>query len=375
MKIRAAVLHEMSRPRPYAASRPLVIETVDLDGPGPGEVLVKMAAAGLCHSDLSVINGDRPRPLPMALGHEASGIVEAVGPMVDDLEKGDHVVFVFVPSCGHCAPCSEGRPALCEPGAAHNGAGDLLSGARRLSLNGKPINHHCGVCAFSEYAVASRRSLVKIDRETPLDIAAMIGCAVITGAGAVFNTGALKPGGSAAVVGLGGVGLAAVMGAAAAGAETIVAVDRLDDKLAFARELGATHTFNADDNDLVAKVKEATRGGVEAAFEFAGSARALEASYMMTRRGGTTVTAGLPNPKAMLSLPAVTLTAEERTLRGSYLGSGVPARDILRFLGLHRRGKMPVEKLLTRRITLDEINDGFDRLADGAAIRQIVTFG
>jgi alcohol dehydrogenase len=374
MKIRAAVLEEMGLERSYAKTLPLKVQDVDLEGPGPGEVLVRMAAAGLCHSDLSVIEGNRPRPMPMVLGHEASGVVEEVGDYVDDLQPGDHVVFVFVPSCGHCNPCSEGRPALCEPGAAHNGAGDLLSGATRLSRGGEKLNHHCGVSSFAEYATVSRRSLVKVDRDIPLDIAGLIGCAVITGAGAVFNTGDVKPGGSAAIVGLGGVGLAAVLGAVAAGSETIIAIDRLASKLEFARELGATHTFNADDPDIVAKIRDATKGGVEAALEFAGSVKALEFSYAITRRGGTTITAGLPHPKAMLQLPAVTLVAEERTLKGSYIGSGVPSRDIPRFLRLYKRGKMPVDKLLSHRLKLDDINAGFDRLADGTAVRQIVEF-
>src|SRR5918992_132522 len=207
MKIRAAVLSEMGAEAPYAASKPLVIETIELDPPGPGEVLVKIAAAGLCHSDLSVIEGNRPRPMPMALGHEAAGIVEELGPGVDDLKRGDHVVMVFVPSCGHCLPCSEGRPALCEPGAAANTAGTLLSGARRLHRGGHAINHHLGVSAFAEYATVSRRSLVRIDPELPLDEAALFGCAVLTGVGAVVNTGQVPAGASVAVIGLGGGGV------------------------------------------------------------------------------------------------------------------------------------------------------------------------
>ena len=374
MKIRAAVLEEIGIERPYANTLPLRVQVVDLDGPGPGEVLVKMAVAGLCHSDLSVIDGNRPRPVPMVLGHEASGVVEEVGDYVEDLKPGDHVVFVFVPSCGHCSPCSEGRPALCEPGAVSNGHGELLGGTSRLSRDGERLHHHVGVSSFAEYATVSRRSLVKVDKDVPLDIAGLIGCAVLTGAGAVFNTGDVKPGGSTAVIGLGGVGLAALLGAVAAGAETIVAVDRLDSKLEFAKELGATHTFNADDPEIVAKVREATKGGVEAALEFAGSVKALEFGYAITRRGGTTITAGLPNPKAMLSLPAVSLVAEERTLKGSYIGSGVPSRDIPRFLGLYKRGKLPIDRLLTHRMKLDDINEGFDRLADGSAVRQIVEF-
>jgi alcohol dehydrogenase len=374
MKINAAVLEKIGVERPYNKTQPLKITAVDLEGPGRNEVLVKIAVAGLCHSDLSVIDGNRPRPVPMVLGHEASGIVEEVGAGVDDLAPGDHVVFVFMPSCGHCGPCAEGRPALCEFGAAANGKGELLGGVTRLSINGERVHHHVGVSCFAEYATVSRRSLVKVDKDTPLDIAGLIGCAVLTGAGAVFNTGDVRPGGTAAVVGLGGVGLAALLGATAAGAETIVAVDRLDSKLAFAKELGATHTFNSDDPDVVEKIREATKGGVETALEFAGSVKALEFSYAITRRGGTTITAGLPHPKAMVQIPAVSLVAEERTLKGSYIGSGVPSRDIGRFLGLYKRGKMPIDRLLSHRLKLEDINEGFERLADGTAVRQIIEF-
>ena len=240
MKIHGAVLHTMGAATPYAQSKPLAIEAVELDAPGPGEVLVKIAAAGLCHSDLSVINGDRPRPTPMLLGHEAAGIVEATGAGVDDLKRGDHVVMVFVPSCGHCAPCAEGRPALCEPGAVANTAGTLLSGTMRLHRNGQPLYHHLGCSAFAEYATVSRRSLVKIDPELPLAEAALFGCAVLTGVGAVVNTAKLAMGQTAAVIGLGGVGLAAVLGAVCAGASRIVAIDLADDKLQLAKSLGAT---------------------------------------------------------------------------------------------------------------------------------------
>ncbi|MIL09578.1 alcohol dehydrogenase, partial [Salmonella enterica subsp. enterica] len=197
MKIQAAVLEEIGRSGPYAQTRPLTVGEIDLAAPLPGEALVKVAAAGLCHSDLSVINGDRPRPTPMVLGHEGSGVVEAVGDGVHDLSPGDHVVFVFVPSCGHCGPCQSGRPALCEPGAASNGKGELLGGGTRLSRGGEQVHHMTGVSSFATHAVMSRRSLVKIDRDVPLDIAALMGCAVLTGAGAVFNMGAVQPGGKA----------------------------------------------------------------------------------------------------------------------------------------------------------------------------------
>ncbi len=374
MRIKAAVLRRMGAEPPYAVSRPLSIETLDLEGPGRGEVLVRIAAAGLCHSDLSVINGDRPRPLPMALGHEAAGVVEEVGEDVPDLARGDHVVMVFMPSCGHCLPCGEGRPALCEPGAAANGAGTLLSGRKRLRCDGAAVNHHLGVSAFAEYAVVSRRSLVRIDPELPLAEAALFGCAVLTGVGAVVNTARLRPGQTAAVVGLGGVGLAALLGALAAGAETVVAIDLVEEKLELARQLGATHAMNAADPDVAEAVRAATRGGMDIAFEMAGAARAMELACRITRRGGTTVTAGLPPPDATLALSLVNLVAEERTVRGSYIGACVPARDIPRYIGLYRRGRLPVDRLMTGRLSLDTINEGFDQLREGKVVRQAIEF-
>ncbi len=374
MKINAAVLDKMGAAPPYAISKPLAIRSVELASPGPDEVTIKVAAAGLCHSDLSVINGDRPRPMPMALGHEASGVVHEVGSGVGDLKRGDHVVVVFVPSCGHCPPCAEGRPALCEPGAAANGAGTLLSGARRLNFDGKPLHHHMGCSVFAEYATVSRRSLVKIDADIALDEAALFGCAVLTGVGAVVNTAQVRVGASVAVIGLGGVGLAALLGAVAAGARQIVAIDLSGAKLEQAKALGATHTVNAGSADAKDQVRALSSGGVEYAFEFAGAIRALELAYAITRRGGMTVTAGLPPATASLGINAVSLVAEERTLKGSYIGTCVPSRDIPRFIALYRQGRLPVDKLLTGRLRLDEINHGFDLLHEGKAVRQVVVF-
>jgi len=378
VEIEAAVLGAMGASSPFAVSRPLTLERLELDPPGPGEVLVRIKAAGLCHSDLSVINGNRPRPMPMALGHEAAGIVEEVGPVEggsaeSSLKPGDHVVFVFVPSCGHCEPCTVGRPALCEPGAAANGAGTLLSGGQRLHRrDGSAVSHHLGVSAFADYATVSRRSLVKVDDDLPLEEAALFGCAVLTGVGAVFNTARVPAGSSVAVIGLGGVGLSSLLGAVASGARRVVAIARSEEKLAFARELGATDTFNARDPDVVAEVKAATGGGVEFAFEMAGSIGALDSAYQMTRRGGTTVTAGLPAPTATLPLAPVTLVAEERTLKGSYIGTAVPGRDIPRYIELYRRGRLPVDRLLSGTLRHDQLNEGFDRLHAGDVVRQVV---
>ena len=375
MKIKAAVLRELGTPGPYAESRPLAIEQFELAPPGPGEVLVRVRAAGLCHSDLSVIDGNRPRPMPMVLGHEMAGVVEAMGHGVADLQKGDHVVASFVPSCGVCSPCVAGRPALCEPGFASNTAGTLLSGARRLEQHGSAVNHHLGVCAFAVYATVSRRSLVRVDPSLPFAEAALFGCAVITGVGAVVNTASMPKLSSMAVIGLGGVGLASLLAGRMLEANPIVAIDLNDAKLAKARELGATATVNAGDPDCLERVRELSGGGVAYAFEMAGSARALELAYRITRRGGTTVTAGLPHPQQKVSIQHVTLVAEERTLKGSYLGSCVPERDIPQYIDWYRAGRLPVDRLLSERIALDDINSAFDRLAAGASIRQVIEIG
>ena len=374
MKVRAAVLETIGLPAPYAQSRPLQIREVELDPPGPGEVRVRVLAAGLCHSDLSVISGDRPRPVPMVLGHESAGEVLECGPGVTDLAVGDRVAMVFMPSCGGCLPCAEGRPALCEPGAAANGAGTLLGGARRIRMNGQPVNHHIGVSCFAEQAVLSRRSCVKIEADLSPAEAALFGCAVLTGVGAVINTARVQAGSSVAVLGLGGVGFSALLAAVASGAREVVALDLSDDKLALARSLGATATFNAAQPDAADAVRALTRGGVDYAFEMAGAIPAMELAWRITRRGGTTVSAGLPHPDKRFALPPVQLVAEERTLRGSYIGSAVPARDIPRYIDLYKRGKLPVDRLMGERLTLDDINRGFDRMASGQAMRDVVLF-
>lgn len=375
MKTQAAVLYRMEHPTPYAESRPLVVEEVELRGPDPGEVLVEIAGAGLCHSDLSVIDGSRPRVMPMVLGHEASGIVREVGPGVHDLAVGDHVVFSFVPACGHCLPCATGRPALCENGARANVAGTLLDGSRHFrNAAGQELNHHLGVSAFARFTVAAQESLVKIDPSVPLEVAALFGCAVMTGVGAVVNTARVEPGAGVAVFGLGGVGLSVVLGARAAGAYPIVAVDLLDAKLALAQELGATHTVNAAREDPVQAVRDLTAGGAAYAFESVGNERVLVQAYQATRRGGTTVTIGLPHPARQFAVPAVSLVAEERTVKGSYMGSAVPRRDIPRFIALYQAGLLPVERLLTRTIALEEVNPAFDALARGEAVRQVIRF-
>lgn len=375
MRVRAAVLRQMGHMAPYAESKPLRVETLELAPPGPGELLVRVRAAGLCHSDLSVIDGSRPRVMPMVMGHEAAGEVVGLGSDVEGFAAGDQVVFSFVPVCGHCAPCASGRPALCEPGAKANVAGTLLSGERRWQEPPAELNHHLGVSAFAEYTVVSARSAVKIDPALPPEIAALFGCAVMTGVGAVVNTAKVAPGESVAILGLGGVGLAALVGARAAGANPLVAVDVLQGKLDLARELGATHTVLAGPGvDVAAAIREASGGGVHYAIETVGHEQVLMQAYAATRRGGTTITVGLPHPSKQFSVPAVSLVAEERTVKGSYMGSCVPSRDIPRFVALYRAGLLPVDRLLTHTLKLEDINEAFDRLKSGEAVRQVVLF-
>ena len=375
MKTKAAVLYEMERPRPYADTHPLALEELELAAPGPGEVLVEIAAAGLCHSDLSVINGTRPWPMPLVLGHEAAGIVREAGAGVTDLQSGDHVVFSFLPVCGRCTNCVSGRGWLCERGVLANRAGTLLTGACRFQhRDGRKLFHHLGVSGFSQFTVAARESLVKIDSDVPLEIAVLFGCAVMTGVGAIVNTAKVAPGTSVAVFGLGGVGLAAILGARVAGASPIIAVDRLAHKLDLARQCGATHTVNASEGDAIATVRDLTSGGAETAIEAVGSEQVIAQAYAATRRGGKTVAIGLPHPSKQLTIPAVSLIAEERQLMGSYMGSCVPQRDIPRFINLYHAGQLPVHLLKSREIKLDDVNAAFDALDRGEVARQVIRF-
>ncbi|MBB5687686.1 zinc-binding dehydrogenase [Sphingobium boeckii] len=375
MEITAAVLKQTGdNTRPYAQNQPLSLETLVLDPPAPGELLVRIDAAGLCHSDLSVVNGDRPRPMPMALGHEATGIVEALGTKDDKgFSLGDRVILTFLPSCGECIRCKAGEPYMCPEGAAANGAGRLLNGGHRLHDKcGHDVHHHLGVSAFATHVVVDRRSAVKISRDIPAHIAALFGCAVLTGAGAVINSAALRPGENILIYGLGGVGLSALLAARAAGAGILVAIDPSAEKRAIATELGAMAFAPEQDDDIRNAFPE---GGADVVIETVGKAVVLKAAYAAARRGGRIVTVGLPNPAETFDIPAVSLVAEGKTLIGSYMGSAIPARDIPRYIAMWQSGRLPVEKLLTSISPLSEINDLLDSLADGQAIRQIVVPG
>ena len=371
MKTRAAVLQRLEAPSPYADSKPLVVEELELADPQPGELLIRVAAAGLCHSDLSVINGSRPRPVPMALGHEAAGIVEKVGAGVADVAEGDHVVLTFVPSCGHCDRCSSGNPAMCRPAAAANGAGRMLTGGLRFSRSdGTPVHHHLGVSAFSERTIVSRGSAVVVDKDIPLDTAVLVGCGVLTGVGAVLNTGGVRPGDSVVVFGMGGVGLSAVMGAALASASPLIAVDPVPAKRELAIRLGATAAFAPDEAEE--GVKDLTGGGADFAIECVGISAVMEQAYRCTGPGGTTIGVGLPHPSKQLTLQALSVVAEGRTLKGSYMGSAAPQRDVPRLLKLWRAGRLPLEQLRAGNLELTAVNEAMDTLHGGETVRQLL---
>lgn len=365
MQIVGAVLERTGSSAPYADSHPFTVSELELDPPGPGEVLVRIEAAGVCHSDLSVVDGSRVRPTPMLLGHEAAGIVTALGPHVDGPTLGDRVVLTFLPRCGACPECATDGRLPCRTGSAANAAGTLVGGGTRLHRDGLPVHHHLGVSAFATYAVVSRTSVVRVDDDVPPDVAALLGCAVLTGGGAVLNAGRPRDGDTVAVVGLGGVGMAALLVAVALGHD-VIGVDPVPAKLTAALELGArTACTPAELADLGLRAPVVV--------EAAGSVRAFETALATTAPGGTTVTVGLPAPDARASVSPLLLTAEARTVVGSYLGSAVPERDIPRYVDLWRDGRLPLERLVSSRIALTDLDHAMDRLAAGGELRQLIT--
>lgn len=367
MKIRGAVLEQVGAERPYAVSKPINVCEVDLDDPGPEEILVQIEAAGLCHSDLSVVDGNRPRPVPMLLGHESAGKVVKVGEAVTDLEPGQRVVMAFLPRCGECAGCLTDGRLPCEPGTVANGKGTLLSGDIRLHRDGEPILHHLGVSGFATHAVVDRRSVVPVPDSIPPHIAAVLGCAVLTGGGAVMNAGDPQEGEAVIVVGLGGVGMSAIITALALGRGKVIGVDGQQSKLDAAKALGVDEVYTP---------QQAIEAGVKApvVVEAAGIAAAYETAFALTAPGGKTITVSLPNPEARAAISPATMTIEARTLIGSYLGSAVPTRDISTYANMWLDGKLPVENLISSTIALDEINEAMDQLADGKVLRQIIRF-
>lgn len=372
MKMIAAVMYEQGLPQPFEQSQPFKIEQVDLDTPGENEVLVEIRAAGICHSDLSQVKGLRKRTLPVVGGHEAAGIVRQVGRNVTNFTLGDHVIMTAIAGCGTCEICREGFPALCKSVTMPRTKGLLGSGERRLSLNGAPLFHYSGISGFAEYAVTMADSLIKIDKSVPLDVAAMFGCAVVTGAGAVFNTAKVQEGKTVSVIGLGGVGLNAVMAAKIAGASKIIAIDMLGEKLKLALELGATDVLLASDENIVQKIREISGGGVHYVFEVSGSQPALTTATAALRPRGEVICIGLAASDEEFRYTHTPLVTEEKAIKGSFMGSCVPERDIPHYVELFTSGQMPVDRLRSECITFDQLNQAFDKLANGQAIRQIL---
>jgi len=367
MKSQAVILNSVVSEPPYAKSKNWEIAEIDLASPGATEVLVRIEAAGICHSDLSVMNGTRPRPTPLVLGHESAGVVEQVGSEVTELKVGDHVTSIFLPSCGLCATCKSGLPSNCSIAAAVNARGELIAGGSRISRNGAVINHYNGVSCYSQYAVMDARSLVKIPTNVPFDLAALFGCALLTGIGAVRNSAQTKPGESLAVWGLGGVGLAAVLGAVIEQASPIVVIDPVESKRQLALSLGADIALDPSEN-----LRDQIPNGVSVAIEAVGRASALKAAYEATARGGVTVTVGLPAATEQLSISALSLVSDVKTIKGSYLGSADPRVDIPYYLELWSEGKLPVDKLLSKVHPMSKVGEAMDQLDSAQVVRQVI---
>ena len=373
MRMTAAVMYEQGLPAPYAQSQPFRIEQVDLEGPGEGEVLVEVRAAGLCHSDLSVVAGQRKRTLPVVGGHEGAGIVREVGRGVSQFAPGDHVVMTVAGGCGHCRTCLTMRPALCDLVGVSRAQGVLATGSRRLGRQGGgALNHYSGVSSFAQFAVTASGTLIKADPAVPLDVAAMFGCAVVTGAGAVLNTARVRPGQNVAVIGLGGVGLNAVMAAKIAGASEIIGIDINEAKFALAKELGCTRTLPATDPKLVETVKDLTLGGVDYAFEISGAKAAVAPAFAITRKGGEIICVGLGVATETYPYPHTQMVSEEKSIRGSLMGGGFAERDVPQLLKYFLEGRMPVDRLKSGTMSFDQLNDNLDRLDRGDVVRQIL---
>ncbi len=373
LKTRAAVVERQGLPRPYQSSKPVSVKELELIGPLKNEVLVKVEAAGLCHSDLAVIEGVRRPPMPIVLGHECAGRVVDVGENVSPSRKGERVVLSFAQSCGECVYCLSGRPTLCDAGRAANNEGVLVTGGTRFRLDGREVHHHLGVSAFSEYIVVPSSSAIPVPPELPPERLALFGCAIPTAFGAVINAAQVKPGSSVAVFGCGGLGLNIIQALRIVGAMQIIAVDIFPEKLEKASRLGATDIVNASRQDPVAEVRRLTGGrGAEYCFEATGNTRVMAQAFLATRKGGTTVILGVTSPEDKVELPSWLIMGEERRIIGSYMGSIVPRRDIPILVSLFAKGVIRLDEVVTGYLTLDELNEGLDLLAEGVAVRQII---
>ena len=364
MQIKAAVL--------YDYNQPLVVEEVELDPPKAGEVLIKVGAAGICRSDLHFMKGHARAPLPIVLGHEASGTVEEVGSGVTSVKPGDRVVLSFVSACGRCNNCTDGRPNICETRAQFWTS--QFDGTSRLHKGGQPIAQFDQMSCFAEYSVVPESACIPAPDDLPLDIGALIGCCTTTGVGAVLASAKVEPGSTVAVVGCGGVGLNVIMGAMLVNASQIIAVDINEGKLEFAMKFGATHSVNPSNQDAVARVKEITGGkGVDYAFEVFGSGETVEMTYNMARKGGTAVIVGIAPLGETAPIDAVSLVRDEKTLKGAYYGSVRMRTDMPKIMDMYLSGRLNLDDLITRRYSLDQINEAYDDLQRGDVGRGVIT--
>jgi S-(hydroxymethyl)glutathione dehydrogenase / alcohol dehydrogenase len=367
MKTKAALVYEYSKP--------LVIDELELEGPREREVLIRFKAAGLCHSDISVRDGVfRMPPLPCIPGHEGAGIVQEVGPGVTRVKPGDHVLLMWVPVCGRCYYCLRGQHHLCAD-RDKTRSGRMLDGTTRLKKGGQEIQSMLGVGTFSEYNVVSEQSVLPIDRDIPFDIAAIFGCAVMTGIGAVLNRAKVPPGSSVAIMGVGGIGINIVQGAALANATRIIAIDRFEPKLALAKHYGATHLIDATREDPVACVRKITNEmGVDYAFEAVGRAETIAMSYQFLRRGGTIVLVGIPNAEARFALPLQEIIMLEKGILGCYYGSGDIRIGLKTYLDLYKAGRLKTDQMITQRYCLEDINAGLLDMESGKNLRGVVQY-
>ena len=358
-----------------AMNEPLTIEELDLEAPKSGEVRVKMGASGVCHSDLSLQNGTLFGMYPIVLGHEGAGVIDEVGEGVEGLAVGDHVVISWVPQCGECFYCKRGQGWLCEAAAAGLASGGLMDGTSRWSKDGEAIMQMACTGTFSESAVIPAIGAVKVPNDIPLEIAALIGCGVLTGVGAALNTADIKPGDTVAVLGCGGVGLNVIQGAKIAGAERIIAIDMIENKLKMAEQFGATDLVNASEVDAVSKVMEITGQGADVAFEVIGLKQTIDQTINMTRRGGEAVLVGVPKMEVMLELPAFfSVVLMSKTIKGCWYGSSNVQTDVPKLIGLYKEGKLMLDELISRRIDLEDVNDAFRAMEAGEVARTVINY-
>lgn len=365
MKINAAILWEQGQP--------LSVEEAELEGPRAGEVLVEVKAAGVCHSDLHPARGDWPARTPLVLGHEGAGVVREVGAGVERVRVGDHVVFCWAPACGVCPSCVEGRPVLCDRLERTTYRNRLPAGGTRLRARGRDLAHFNGTACFADFAVVAEEGAIPVAEDEPFEVLATLGCAVVTGVGAVVNAARVPAGASVVVIGAGGVGLNVIQGARLAGCAQIIAVDRQSNPLELAREFGATHTTNAAAEDVTASVRELTDGrGAGYVFDTVGAPATIAQAISCARKGGTVVLTGLSRTDAVASMPMFPFVMQEKRLVGSLYGSGQPLTDIPRLVELYRSGQLKLRELVARAYSLNGVNNALAALADGAGARGII---